>query len=77
MRMGVPECMGAVCSVTHTSACMHTRRSPRAFLLKGFLSDEECDHIKNKVHDAVSVRQSARLHTGTDRALSMHASMPP
>lgn len=28
---------------------VHLSWSPRAFLLKGFLSDEECDHLINTV----------------------------
>ena len=31
---------------------IHLSWSPRAFLLKGFLTDEECDHIIEKVRHA-------------------------
>lgn len=31
---------------------IHLSWSPRAFLLKNFLSDEECDHLINTVSQA-------------------------
>jgi len=38
----------------------HLSWSPRAFLLKGFLSDEECDHLIEMVRRVCSVSRGAR-----------------
>lgn len=37
---------------------VHLSWSPRAFLLKGFLSDEECDHLIKLVRGAAGARRT-------------------
>lgn len=55
---------------------IHLSWAPRAFLLKGFLSDEECDYLVDKVRHCTPGTQRPFIHHLMLRPLKHHAAGP-